>query len=151
WLGRDAQTCTIARPDDVLISARHARLYRDTRGQWHAENNKSLNGLWLRITEPMPLGGACPFRLGEQRFLFRGPQCSSPSPSTAGRVGRPPSSTPAPWCASAATPTASCPCRGRPATPCRASTPASSWAPPAPPSPTPARATARCSTTTCWN
>ncbi len=71
WVGRDAQSCVIARSNDVLVSARHARLHRNAKGQWHAENNKSLNGLWLRIMEPMPLGNACQFRLGEQRFLFR--------------------------------------------------------------------------------
>jgi pSer/pThr/pTyr-binding forkhead associated (FHA) protein len=71
WVGRDAQRCAIARPDDALTNARHARLYRDGKGQWHAENNKSLNGLWLRVTEPMPLGSACRFRLGEQQFIFR--------------------------------------------------------------------------------
>jgi pSer/pThr/pTyr-binding forkhead associated (FHA) protein len=71
WIGRDGQRCAIARPDDVLLNARHARLYRDPKGQWHIENNKSLNGLWFRITEPMPLGSACRFRLGEQQFLFR--------------------------------------------------------------------------------
>jgi hypothetical protein len=71
WIGRDAKSCPIARPDDVLVNARHARLYRDAKGQWHIENNKSLNGLWLRIVEPMPLGGACQFRMGEQRFIFR--------------------------------------------------------------------------------
>ena len=47
-------------------------IYRDGKGQWHVENNKSLNGVWLRITEAMPLGGVCQFRVGEQRFLFRG-------------------------------------------------------------------------------
>jgi pSer/pThr/pTyr-binding forkhead associated (FHA) protein len=71
WIGRDPQQCAISRPDDVLTNPRHARLFRDPRGQWHAENNKSLNGLWLRIMEETPLGGACQFRLGEQRFLFR--------------------------------------------------------------------------------
>lgn len=73
WIGRDARACAVARPDDALLNARHARLYRDARGQWHVDNNKSLNGVWLRITEPMTLGGACQFRLGEQRFLFRIP------------------------------------------------------------------------------
>ncbi len=71
WMGRDGKSCPIARPDDVLVNARHARLYRDAKGQWHIENNKSLNGLWLRIVEPMPLGSACQFRMGEQRFIFR--------------------------------------------------------------------------------
>jgi len=72
WVGRDPQGCPITRPQDDLVNARHARLYRDAGGQWHVENNKSLNGLWLRIVEPMPLGGGCQFRAGEQRFLFRG-------------------------------------------------------------------------------
>ncbi|HEV3261715.1 MAG TPA: FHA domain-containing protein [Gemmataceae bacterium] len=72
WVGRDPQSYPIARPNDVLVNARHARLYRDAGGQWHIENNKSLNGLWLRVVEPMPLGGGCQFRAGEQRFLFRG-------------------------------------------------------------------------------
>jgi pSer/pThr/pTyr-binding forkhead associated (FHA) protein len=71
WIGRDAKTCAIARPDDVLVNARHARLYRDPKGQWHIENNKSLNGMWLRVGEPMPLANGCQFRVGEQRFIFR--------------------------------------------------------------------------------
>jgi hypothetical protein len=71
WIGRDPKSCAIARPDDVLANARHARLHRDAKGQWHIENNKSLNGLWLRIIDPMPLGSACQFRMGEQRFIFR--------------------------------------------------------------------------------
>ncbi len=73
WLGRDPQTCNIARRDDLLTSPRHARLFRDARGQWFIENQKSLNGLWLRIKEEMPLGGTCQFRLGEQVFLFQVP------------------------------------------------------------------------------
>jgi hypothetical protein len=71
WIGRDAQACAISRPEDVLVNARHARLYRDAKGHWHIENHKSLNGVWLRITEPIPIGPACRFRLGEQRFHFR--------------------------------------------------------------------------------
>lgn len=72
WIGRDAEACAIARPDDILAGARHARLYRDAKGQWHVENNKSVNGLWLRIVEPVVLNVACQFRLGEQQFIFRG-------------------------------------------------------------------------------
>jgi pSer/pThr/pTyr-binding forkhead associated (FHA) protein len=71
WIGRDARKCSIARPDDVFANAQHARLFRDAGGQWHIENNRSHNGLWLRIMEPMPLNNACQFRVGEQRFLFR--------------------------------------------------------------------------------
>jgi pSer/pThr/pTyr-binding forkhead associated (FHA) protein len=70
WIGRDAKACQVARPDDPLVNARHARLYPDARGLWHVENNKSVNGLWLRV-EQIPLTATCRFRLGEQRFLFR--------------------------------------------------------------------------------
>jgi pSer/pThr/pTyr-binding forkhead associated (FHA) protein len=71
WIGRDPQQCTIPRPADILVSPRHARLHRDAKGHWHIENNKSLNGLWFRVGEPIPLGNACRFRMGEQQFIFR--------------------------------------------------------------------------------
>ena len=71
WIGRDARSCPIARPDDALMNARHARLFRDAKGIWHVENHKSLNGLWLRVLEPIPIGDMCRFRLGEQQFAFR--------------------------------------------------------------------------------
>jgi pSer/pThr/pTyr-binding forkhead associated (FHA) protein len=70
WIGRDPRDCAVARPDDVLVSPKHARLHRDVKGQWHVSNNKSVNGLWLRI-EQIVLEGACQIRLGEQRFQFR--------------------------------------------------------------------------------
>jgi hypothetical protein len=69
WIGRDPAQCTIARPDDPLANARHARLFREG-NQWQIENHKSLNGLWLRIAH-IPLAKLCQFRLGEQRFVFR--------------------------------------------------------------------------------
>lgn len=69
WIGRD-QGCAVTRPDDPFVSPRHARLYRDAKGQWHAENNKSLNGLWLRM-EQVPIENACQFQLGEQRFVLK--------------------------------------------------------------------------------
>jgi pSer/pThr/pTyr-binding forkhead associated (FHA) protein len=70
WIGRDPKSCAIVRADDPLVNARHARLYRDAKNQWHIENNKSRNGLWVRI-EQMPLSAACQFQLGEQRFILR--------------------------------------------------------------------------------
>lgn len=70
WIGRDRASCQIVRADDPFVSPRHARLYRNARGQWHIENNKSVNGVWLRIHE-VPLTGACQFRVGEQKFLLR--------------------------------------------------------------------------------
>jgi pSer/pThr/pTyr-binding forkhead associated (FHA) protein len=70
WVGRDAGACAVARPDDALVSPRHARLFRNGRGQWCVENNHSLNGLWLRI-EQIPLTRSCQIRMGEQRLIFR--------------------------------------------------------------------------------
>ncbi len=67
WVGRDPATCGIVRADDLFVDAQHAR---DRNGQWHVENNASVNGLWLRI-KSIRLEKACQFRLGEQRFLFR--------------------------------------------------------------------------------
>jgi pSer/pThr/pTyr-binding forkhead associated (FHA) protein len=70
WVGRDARTCNVVLANDLLVSPRHARVYRDAKGRWHMENNKSQNGLWIRI-EQMALDGSCQFQLGEQRFLLR--------------------------------------------------------------------------------
>ncbi len=72
WIGRDASACAIALAGDLLANSRHARILRDPKGDWHIENNKSLNGLWLR-SDKMPLTNNCQFRCGEQRFLFRMP------------------------------------------------------------------------------
>ena len=70
WIGRDPKQVSIARPDDLFADAKHARLYREPTGQWRIANNDSENGLWFRI-KSIPLGKACQFRLGEQRFHFR--------------------------------------------------------------------------------
>ncbi len=71
WLGRDARLASLVLADDPLVSPQHARIYRDSKGRWHIENARSLNGTWLRI-EHMILDGACQFQLGEQRFLWKG-------------------------------------------------------------------------------
>lgn len=72
WLGKDANYCQLILRDDPFVSARHARVYRDDEGRWVIENNKSLNGVWLRI-QRLPLKGACRFLLGEQQFLVNIP------------------------------------------------------------------------------
>jgi pSer/pThr/pTyr-binding forkhead associated (FHA) protein len=71
WIGTDS-SCEIHRADDPFADARHLRIYRSDKG-WHLQNNKSLNGLWLRMTEmavgtDSPVGNACLFQIGEQRF-----------------------------------------------------------------------------------
>src|SRR5438309_4733946 len=34
WIGRDPKCCALARPDDLLVNTRHARLYGDPKGLW---------------------------------------------------------------------------------------------------------------------
>jgi pSer/pThr/pTyr-binding forkhead associated (FHA) protein len=72
WVGKDASYCQVVLRDDPFASARHARVYRDDEGRWVIENNKSLNGVWLRI-QRLPLNGTCRFLLGEQQFMVRIP------------------------------------------------------------------------------
>jgi hypothetical protein len=69
WIGSDP-TCPVCRPDDPFCEPRHVRLYRGPNGGWHAEHNKTQNGLWLR----MPQIAAEPivqFQIGEQRFRLK--------------------------------------------------------------------------------
>jgi pSer/pThr/pTyr-binding forkhead associated (FHA) protein len=69
WIGRDP-SCAVVLSNDPLVNARHARLYRDHKDRWRLDNNKSLNGLWLRV-DKIPLEGTAQFQLGEQRFLVK--------------------------------------------------------------------------------
>lgn len=70
WIGSSVAQASVVLSDDPLVSPRHARVYRDAKGQWHIENAQSLNGLWIRV-ERLPLEGAAQFQLGEQRFFFK--------------------------------------------------------------------------------
>ncbi|MBX7165881.1 MAG: FHA domain-containing protein [Pirellulales bacterium] len=70
WIGKDAQHCQLTLPDDPFASARHARIARDDTGRWFIENNRSPNGVWLRV-ERIRVERSCHFLLGEQRFLVR--------------------------------------------------------------------------------
>ena len=70
WIGRDPAQCSVVLADDPLVSPRHARIHRDTKGRWHCDNANSLNGIWMRI-DRAPLEGTAQFQLGEQRFLLR--------------------------------------------------------------------------------
>ena len=71
WIGRDPRLCSIVL-DDVMVSPRHARLYRDKQNRWLLANAKSLNGIWLRISR-IDLGSTAQFQMGEQRFSIRMP------------------------------------------------------------------------------
>jgi hypothetical protein len=72
WIGRDKSQCSIVLTNDPLVDARHARLFRDPKGRWRLDNNKSLNGIWLRV-DKVSLDGTGQFLLGEQRFLVKFP------------------------------------------------------------------------------
>jgi hypothetical protein len=65
WMGSDS-SCAICRANDPFVEARHVRLFRDVRG-WHAENNHTKNGLWLKVPQ-ITVDNACLFQIGEQRF-----------------------------------------------------------------------------------
>ncbi len=69
WIGRDPEQCSVVLRDP-MVSPRHARIIRDDRGRCGIQNNRSLNGLWIRISE-ISLGGGGQFLCGEQRFAFR--------------------------------------------------------------------------------
>jgi pSer/pThr/pTyr-binding forkhead associated (FHA) protein len=69
WIGRDKE-CAIVRADDDFVSPRHARLMRDHHQNWHIENQRSTNGVWLRI-ERIEIDRFGQFQLGEQRFLLK--------------------------------------------------------------------------------
>jgi pSer/pThr/pTyr-binding forkhead associated (FHA) protein len=71
WLGRDPRQCTVVLAHPTA-SPRHARIARDERGRWTIYNNKSLNGVWIRVKE-MAISQGGQFQCGEQRFLLRIP------------------------------------------------------------------------------
>jgi hypothetical protein len=73
WIGAERSACLISPADDPFVSPRHARVYRGSKGRWHLRNNKSVNGVWIRV-EQMELTGSCYFQLGEQRFAFKVPR-----------------------------------------------------------------------------
>jgi hypothetical protein len=69
WIGSDP-TCPICRTDDPFCEPRQVRLYRGSRGAWHAEHHKTPNGLWLRMPQ-ITVESLAQFQIGEQRFQLR--------------------------------------------------------------------------------
>ena len=69
YLGGDHR-CQITIKDDPFINLRHARLYQDETERWMIEDQKSLNGVWIRIKK-FAMDKQTEFQLGQQRFLFR--------------------------------------------------------------------------------
>ena len=69
WIGSDP-SCPISRPDDPFCDPRHVRLYRSPKGHWKVENNKTANGLWLRMAQ-ITVKAAIQFQIGEQQFRLK--------------------------------------------------------------------------------
>lgn len=69
WIGSDP-ACFICRPDDPFCEPRHVRIDRDSKGVWHASNNKTSNGLWLRMSQ-IVVDSTVQFQIGEQRFRLK--------------------------------------------------------------------------------
>jgi hypothetical protein len=70
WIGSDS-SCSICRTDDPFCEPRHVRLYKGgSRGGWHAEHLKTINGLWMRMPQ-ISVESTAQFQIGEQRFQLR--------------------------------------------------------------------------------
>ena len=69
YVGGDSR-CQITIEDDPFINPRHARLYQDETERWMIEDQKSLNGVWIRVKK-FAMDKQTEFQLGQQRFLFQ--------------------------------------------------------------------------------
>lgn len=71
WIG-SSRECEVCRANDPFTSERHASLSRSPKGTWVLQNNNSLNGIWVRMTQiVLEPGKKCEFQIGEQRFRLR--------------------------------------------------------------------------------
>ena len=65
-----AERCQISIEGDPFVNKKHARLYQDETGRWMIEDQKSLNGVWIRVRR-FAMDGQTYFQLGQQRFRFQ--------------------------------------------------------------------------------
>ena len=71
WIGRNEE-CMIRRAGDYSTKGQHALLSRSSSGTWVVQNNRSLNGVWLKTPSVnVELGSSREFQIGEQRFRFQ--------------------------------------------------------------------------------
>ena len=68
-LGTDPR-CQLQIDSDSFASPKHARIYQDETGRWMIEDQKSLNGVWIRIKR-FPLDKHAEFQIGQQQFRFQ--------------------------------------------------------------------------------
>ena len=64
-----AGSCDIRIEDDPLVSPLHVKFTKDQQRRWLLEDQKSVNGVWIRITR-IALAHQAEFQLGQQRFVF---------------------------------------------------------------------------------
>jgi pSer/pThr/pTyr-binding forkhead associated (FHA) protein len=67
-LGGDSR-CELVIDHDPCISPKHARFFQDERERWMIEDQKSLNGVWIRVNK-FAIDKPTEFQLGQQRFRF---------------------------------------------------------------------------------
>jgi pSer/pThr/pTyr-binding forkhead associated (FHA) protein len=63
-----AASCDVRIEDDPLASPLHVKFTKDQQRRWLLEDQKSVNGVWIRITR-IALAHQAEF-LGQQRFVF---------------------------------------------------------------------------------
>lgn len=68
-VGSDPQ-CQITIEDDPFINPKHARIYQNETERWMVEDQKTLNGVWIRAKK-FAMDKPTEFQLGQQRFLFQ--------------------------------------------------------------------------------
>src|ERR1019366_5168262 len=70
WIGRDSSQCSVVLANDMLVSPRHAKIFREAKRVWYLENAGSRNGTWLRFKK-LPVETFSQFKVGEQRCLLK--------------------------------------------------------------------------------
>ncbi|APZ95551.1 FHA domain-containing protein [Fuerstiella marisgermanici] len=67
-IGQDAG-CDVRIENDPYVSPLHAKLTKEPQQRWLLEDQKSVNGVWIRINR-IALAHQAEFQLGQQRFVF---------------------------------------------------------------------------------
>lgn len=69
-LGSDPQQATPVIADDPMVSPIHAKIWCDPTGKWFLQDESSLNGIWVRISDKR-LDTDTAVQIGEQRLIVK--------------------------------------------------------------------------------
>jgi len=69
WIGSDPG-CAFCRSADSFVEPRHVRVFRAPDGIWHAQNNKTANGVWLKVPQ-VSVEESVLCQIGEQRLRLK--------------------------------------------------------------------------------